>query len=193
MTKPTLPEKRSLEAQAPSITGKTIYGYASRFGVRSENLGTPDRPVYEIIEKTSFDGRLMDDVVCLFNHDSNQVLARSNKGKGSLKLSIDSIGLRYEFEAPDTQLGRDLVALMKRGDVCSSSFSFSVAPDGETWTTNGKEKIRHVKKISRLYDTSVVVNPAYAAADANLRSRAGKVSIKNLTPLQWRVRLLDRI
>jgi len=152
-------EKRNLNS-APSITGKRIYGYASKFNVRSENFGTPENPIYEIIEKGAFD----------FNHDNNHVLARSNGGKGTLKLSIDSVGLRYEFEAPDTQLGRDLVVSMKRGDITSSSFAFSVAKDGEKWELEGKAKIRRITKIARLYDCSVVTTPAYPDADANARS-----------------------
>ena len=185
-------EKRNSTSSAPSITGKTIYGYASKFGVRSEQLGTPDRPFYEIIENGAFDGRLNDNVVCLFNHDSNLVLARSNGGKGSMKLSIDSIGLRYEFEAPDTQVGRDLLTSMKRGDISSSSFSFTVAKDGEKWEDKNGILTRRISKIARLHDCSVVVNPAYPDANANVRSRQNQSEHHTITNARHRLALIEK-
>lgn len=48
-------------------------------------------------------------MLCLLNHNEDRgVLARSNKGEGSLTLEIDEIGLKYTFEAPNTALGDEL-------------------------------------------------------------------------------------
>jgi phage head maturation protease len=47
------PERRFLATEAPTATGRTISGYASRFNSRSENLGTPDRAFHEIIPQPS--------------------------------------------------------------------------------------------------------------------------------------------
>jgi HK97 family phage prohead protease len=83
--------------------------------------------------------------------------------------------LWYEFEAPDTQAGRDLVESLKRGDVDQSSFSFTVSRDGEKWeqetAEDGVETIkRTITKVSRLYDVSPVTYPAYPDATVALRS-----------------------
>ncbi len=185
-------EKRNSISSAPSITGKTIYGHAAKFGVRSENLGTAEKPMYEIIEPGAFDGRLNDDVVCLWNHDNNHILARSNGGKGTLKLSIDSIGLRYEFVAPDTTLGRDLVESMKRGDIDGASFAFSVAKDGEKWKDENGVLIRRISKISRLFDVSVVLTGAYSAATSNVRSRQNQSEHPSITNARRRLSLIEK-
>ena len=118
---------------------------------------------------------LLDDVRALFNHDANAILARSKNGIGSLSLGVDSVGLWYEFEAPDTQHGRDLMTSLKRGDVDQSSFSFTVGKDGQEWneTRDGDGPTiftRTIKKVSRLYDVSPVTYPAYPDATVALRS-----------------------
>lgn len=81
---------------------RLVVGYASVFDSPSEDMG-----YREIISKGAFDGVVMvSDVFALLNHDMRRgVLARSNKGVGSLKMSIDDNGLKYQFEAPHTALG----------------------------------------------------------------------------------------
>ena len=116
-----------------------------------------------------------DDVRALFNHESSAILARSKGGKGSLAIGIDATGLWYEFEAPDTQVGRDLMTSLKRGDVDQSSFSFTVSQDGQEWTETKDGDgptvfTRTINKVSRLYDVSPVTYPAYPDATVALRS-----------------------
>jgi HK97 family phage prohead protease len=50
------------------------------------------------------------------------VLGRNKSG--TLRLSVDGIGLRYEIDPPDTQAARDLIESLRRGDVSGSSFAF---------------------------------------------------------------------
>ena len=69
-------------------------------------------------------------MLCLLNHNEDKgVLARSNKGVGSLTLSIDDRGLKYSFEAPNTALGDELLEGLRRGDISTSSFAFTVKSD----------------------------------------------------------------
>lgn len=80
----------------------------------------------EIIKPGAFDSVLTDDVRALFNHDPNFILGRS--ASGTLQLSLDDRGLKYDIDAPDTQTIRDLVlAPMLRGDISQSSLH-SVSP-----------------------------------------------------------------
>ncbi len=96
-----------------------ILGYGSVFNSRSEPLWG----FREIIKPGAFDDVLNDDVRGLFNHDPNFILGRS--AAGTLSLSVDERGLRYDITAPDTQTIRDLVlAPMMRGDINQSSFAF---------------------------------------------------------------------
>lgn len=152
-----------------------VRGYASMFNKESENLGSDKYQFREIILPGAFDEVLNDDVRALLNHDSNNILARSKNGQGSLRIGTDETGLWYEFEAPDTQVGRDLVTSLKRGDIDQSSFSFTVSRDGEKWeeekSEDGKTFIkRTISKVARLFDVSPVTYPAYPDATVALRS-----------------------
>lgn len=143
-----------------------ILGYGSVFNSRSEPLWG----FREIIKPGAFDDVLNDDVRGLFNHDPNFILGRS--AAGTLSLSVDERGLRYDITAPDTQTIRDLVlAPMLRGDINQSSFAFRVARDGEHWYEDDEGVvIREISKFSRLFDVSPVTYPAYQEADSGVRS-----------------------
>jgi HK97 family phage prohead protease len=99
---------------------RIVSGYAVKFNQLSQNLGW----FREKIDSQAFADANMDDVVALFNHDYNFILARTISG--TLKLEVDETGLRYEFEAPNTSAGNDLVEMLKRGDVQHSSFGFTI-------------------------------------------------------------------
>lgn len=145
----------------------TIIGYGSVFDSRSEIILGSFR---EIIRPGAFDEVLNDDVRALFNHDPNFILGR--RTAGTLALSVDEKGLRYDITSPDTQTIRDLViAPMMRGDISQSSFAFRVARDGEEWYQDEDGVvIREITKFSRLLDVSPVTYPAYHEADSAVRS-----------------------
>lgn len=181
--KPNTPEKESrfltesvqLRSSDDAAESRMVFGYAAKFNRQSENLGSTNYQFYEIIQPGAFDDVLNDDVRALFNHESSAILARSKNGQGSLKIGVDSVGLYYEFEAPDTQVGRDLVTSLKRGDVDQSSFSFTVNKDGEEWESSQDGDgptiyKRTIKKVARLFDVSPVTYPAYPDATVALRS-----------------------
>jgi len=163
------------QAQNEDEKGSRVFGYAAKYNLESENLGNDEYQFREIIMPGAFDDVLNDDVRALVNHDSSLILARSKNGEGSLKIGTDDIGLWYEFEAPDTQVGRDLVTSIKRGDIDQSSFSFKIDKDGQTWEEkqdgDGPTILkRTITKVSRLFDVSPVTYPAYPDATVALRS-----------------------
>lgn len=147
---------------------RKVEGYALVFNSQSEDLG-----FYETIEPSAIDDDviLQSDVVALLNHDDKRgILARSRKGKGSLKLSIDDRGLKYEFDAPHTALGDELLEMLKRGDINQSSFAFTVANGGDTWEKREGKYYRTIKKIDRLFDVSAVLTPAYSSTTVQCRN-----------------------
>ena len=120
----------------------------------------------EQILPTALEGVLeRSDILALLNHDKNRgVLARSRYGKGSLYLEIDEKGLKYRFDAPKTVLGEEVLEYLRRGEITSSSFAFTIEEDA--WEKTGEEYIRTIKRFKKLYDVSPVFEPAYQAATA---------------------------
>jgi HK97 family phage prohead protease len=108
------------------------------------------------------------------DHDVSKVLARSKFGKGSLRCFITERGLEFETEAPNTTLGNDMLEMLKRGDYSQCSFCFSLPSDDEGfWHRNeAGELVREISKFDRLYDVSIVYDPAYDATEVDARSRA---------------------
>jgi HK97 family phage prohead protease len=146
-------EKRSINYEFRAMPeSRTIVGTATVFN-SSYDMGWYD----EEMTSDVFASADMNDVVALFNHDANMVLARTKSG--TLKLKITGSAMEYEFEAPNTTLGNDLLEMVKRGDVYQSSFAFSV--EKEDWQENmgGKPK-RIIRSIKKVYDVSPVTYPA---------------------------------
>mgnify|MGYP002623617335 CR=1 FL=1 len=146
---------------------EVVVGYGSIFNSRSENLGG----FYEYIapEAITNETIMASDVRALINHDPNLILARSKNGEGNLMLSVDEKGLRYQFNIPETSYGKDLAINLKNGNISQSSFAFTIAEGGDTWSTDDEGRdIRTITKINRLYDISSVTYPAYSEASSDL-------------------------
>ena len=144
---------------------KMVRGTAVKFDQLSRNLGW----FREKFDRDAFSDVMEDDVVALFNHNIDKVLARSISG--TLRYWTDDTGLQYEFEAPDNTAGRDLLVSLQRGDIRHSSFSFTIAD--ERWEEDEEAgEIRTVLKVKRLYDVSPVVFPAYPQSVSELSKRS---------------------
>jgi HK97 family phage prohead protease len=182
MKKDTNKEIRYInEIQSADSESRKVEGYALVFNSESEDLGFT-----EVIEPTAIDDEVIakSDVFAWLNHDEKRgCLARSRHGKGSLKLTIDDRGLRYEFDSPKTALGNELLESLKRNDISASSFAFTVASGGDSWEKRDGRYYRTIKKIDRLYDVSPVYNPAYSETTVACRSFNDilKIESDNLT------------
>ena len=160
-------ERRGFDIEFRGTESRTVEGYASVFNSKSRDLGG----FTEIIDPSAFEGVIeRSDVLALLNHDQDRgVLARSRKGVGSLTLSIDERGLKYSFDAPNTALGNELIEGLKRGDISTSSFAFTVS--GEKWTKEPDGTyLRTITQIDKLFDVSPVYNEAYEDTSVALRS-----------------------
>jgi hypothetical protein len=110
------------------------------------------------------------DVRCLFNHDVNNVLARTKNG--TLRLTDSTAGLRFEADTdPTTSVGRDVPAMIGRGDVDGCSFSFNVR--SSTWrdeydaSGNYVQSYRTIDDVD-LFDVGPVTFPAYTATSVDV-------------------------
>lgn len=150
--------------RADDNESRLVEGYALKF----DNLSVDFGWFKEKIDRKALDNADMTDVVALFNHNDNFVLARTISN--TLTLTVDDIGLKYSFEAPKTTIGNDLIEMLSRGDIQHSSFSFTV--EDQLWEEdeNGEE-IRTILKINKLFDVSPVTFPAYRETDVSIAKR----------------------
>ena len=144
--------------------GMSFSGYAAVFDSPSEPL-----PFIERIQRGAFRKSLRsrNDIKFLWNHDTGEILG-SSRAK-TINLIEDDRGLRIEGTLPNTSRGRDVAELLRRGDVDSMSFGFSVPAGGDTWSDDGSE--RTLKSV-RLHEVSLVAFPAYPGT-AGLQSVRG--------------------
>lgn len=149
-----------------------ITGYAAKFGVDSLDMGEFTERIapgaFSIVSERR--GRSSPlETRALWNHDANFPLARY---PGTLRLTVDEVGLRYEFPVPNTSYGVDLANTIEAGIVRGSSFSFVVAKGGESWQNIDGKSVRMIEKISELYDVGPVTYPAYPDATAGVARRS---------------------
>ncbi len=156
-------EKREFRMESAEYEGETIRGYAAVYNSDSEWMGG----FYEQIARGAFDDVMDNDTRAYFNHDENLLLGRVSSG--TLRLSSDERGLYYEVDLPNTSYAKDLVELMKRGDVNQSSFAFLIESD--RWEERDGKTYRIIEKVSRLLDVSPVAQPAYPDATSELMMR----------------------
>jgi HK97 family phage prohead protease len=154
-----------------------ISGYAAVFNAESRNLGG----FVETIHPNAFDEVLAEgpDVIGVFNHDRNLLLGRT--GNGSMKLTKDPYGLRYEITPNEnTSIGRDVIEWVKDRTVVGSSFAFAIKRDGgDSWSTDNQRGIRkrEVRAIGLLEDVGPVVRPAYDSSSVVVSRRAIEMAL----------------
>jgi hypothetical protein len=168
-----------------------IGGYAARYGVLSGDLGG----FRERIAPGAFKRILGTDpdTVCLFNHNNDAVLGRTSAG--TLRLSEDSHGLKFECDLPDTTAGRDTYESVQRGDLAGCSFAFQLGDrmdhfDEEEFEEDeegirGKVKrmvkriVRTIRDFASLIDVSVVTHPAYPKTFVDARDQLVAAEVRS--------------
>jgi len=163
-----LADANELVVETRSDGRAAIVGYAAVYSRLSLDLGGFKEEILpgafdKILRKRS------NDVVALFNHDSNIVLGRSSSG--TLELSSDDKGLRYVVTPPVSRA--DVLELIQRRDVRGSSFAFTVDAKNEAFRTGEDGKaVRQIREVSGLYDVGPVLVPAYPSTSASVAMRS---------------------
>ena len=174
------------QAESRRVEGKPII-----FGVRSVNL-TPlseSREVYEVLEPGCISQDLISrsDIILNINHSNmvTDVLGRCNNGKGTLELGLRENFIEAACDLPKTNTANDTLELIKRGDITGMSFAFSddymdsengVSYERTSEIHDGKEVwLRHVKRITGLYDVSIVTHPAYNQTSVGTREQGDAI------------------
>ena len=161
---------------------RTIEGYALKFGVRSRLLCDWWNNYYEVLEPGCVTREILDnqDIKLTMFHDRQLVLARSNKGNGTLSYEVDEVGVKFWAEMPHTVDGDKALELVSRGDIAGCSFIYSTDEDDsenavsyERLDEKGDDGedilLRHVKRIDNVYDFTITTDPAYEQTDVSKR------------------------
>ena len=160
---------RELEAGQEGES-RTICGRAIVFNSESELLDDFGMRFREVIlpEAATMDFLMTQDIKMNMLHDRKQTVARWNKGKGSLRLSVDEQGVNFEFEAPKCDLGDRCLEMVRRGDYSGCSFEFY--PDKYDVQERGKEDVlvKH-SRFSRIGALTIGLDPAYKQTSVNAR------------------------
>lgn len=168
-------EVRSCEFE-PQVApeGRTICGYALRFNTPSVLMRVGDVCFREVIDSGAITEETLsnNDIKAYIGHNSDRLLARSNKGTGSLHLELREDGLFFSLEAPNTENGNEALELIKRGDIRGCSFAFWDAVSRWDEQEDGTY-IRHITSLPHLDDISVVVTPAYECTEVSVRDISG--------------------
>ena len=167
-------ETRSLPLPSDG-ENRNVSGFAANF--LEYDLGS----FRERIERSAFDNLDNYDIHALYNHDYDRVLARRNKGKGTLDLQVNDEGLYFAFELPDTATGNEVRTLVGRGDVDQASWAFTVKK--EEWLDVRSDKpLRVIKEVGEIFDISLTPRGANPTTSAALRSLEAVKSELTQTP-----------
>lgn len=179
-----------VEARQKADGNVVVAGYAAAFNQHSQLLGGR---FVEQVSPRAFTKTLADggEVRAYRNHAVDYVLGSLRAG--TLRLATDNTGLHYEYDSPDTTYARDLLALIERRDVRTSSFAFAVVGrDGESWGyTDDEIPLRTLNEV-RLFDVSPITASPRTATQPRSRFRsvpstpcaicAGSTPPRSLTP-----------
>jgi HK97 family phage prohead protease len=151
---------RNIETREAEDGAMRLSGYAAVFNDASVPLPFSERIAPGAFRKTLSE---TPDVRLLINHEGLPLARTKN---GTLTLSEDEVGLRFDADLPDTSEARDLWTLIQRGDVDQMSFAFRVIR--QKWSADRTE--RTLTEVSLADgDVSVVTYPAYPTTSVEAR------------------------
>lgn len=169
-------QKRDGENQSLRVSG-----YAAVFNSKTSIGEYFD----EMISPGAFSRTLSEngDIRALINHNWDKLIGRTKSG--TLILSEDERGLKFEIDLPNTSYARDLAESMERGDINQCSFGFYATE--ESWDYSIEPALRTVNE-AELFEISIVSIPAYENTEAAL------VRSKEIDEfVEKRIKLLNQI
>jgi len=182
---------------------RTITGYAILFDTPSEPLWSDgESEGREVIDPAAVTKDFLDtqDIKMTMFHDRQLILARSNKGGGTLSYEVDDKGVRFEFEAPATVDGDKALELVKRGDISGCSFAFTTDYYDENCVERSTEvkdsravTTYRVKAILGIYDFTLAADPAYTDTSVETREQLAALRRETEKKEQPRGRMQEQV
>lgn len=157
---------------------RSIQGYAIMFDTLSVDLGG----FTEVIKPTALDGVDLSDIALVYAHENNSILARASAG--NLTTQVDSTGLFFSAELPDTSLANDVLANIEVGNIKGMSFTFTIPDGGDTWNRQADGTLLHtVNQIGVITELTVTAYPAYQQTSVELKRSAENIIQKGTSNL----------
>lgn len=155
------------------VDSRTIRGTAIVFDSLSRVMR--DEKGNSFVEKVSRDAinedfLAMQDITMNIDHDNSRLLARYNHGEGTLRLFLLEDGLHFEFDAPTTSLGDEVLYNVRNGNLFECSFACYISRDNISRYVENGVNVHVIDKIDALVDCSIVVHAAYPATEVTARS-----------------------
>ena len=145
-----------------SPDSRTICGIIP-YNSRSEYMGFVEKILPGAFSKTLQENA---DIRCLIEHSDQRLLARTKNG--SLRFDDQADGLHFEFDAPETTEGEDILTMTRTGLVNGCSFGMIVMQ--ENYAYEDGEEVRTIIE-ARLLEVSLVLSmPAYPETVVYTRS-----------------------
>ena len=193
--------REAAEGETPS---RTITGYAILFNVPSAPLWSDeDSEAREVIAPEAVTKEFLDgqDIKMTMFHDSHSLLARSNKGGGTLSYTVDDKGVMFEFTAPNTVDGDKALELVRRGDISGCSFAFTTHYFDSDFVerqskvaANGVNNIAYrVKAVTGIYDFTLAANPYYPDTSVEVRELTAELKREQQSATEPTVEEKERV
>lgn len=193
--------RETAEGETPS---RTITGYAILFNVPSAPLWSDeDSEAREVIAPEAVTKEFLDgqDIKMTMFHDSHSLLARSNKGGGTLSYTVDDKGVMFEFTAPNTVDGDKALELVRRGDISGCSFAFTTHYFDSDFVerqrkvaANGVINITYrVKAVTGIYDFTLAANPYYPDTSVEVRELTAELKREQQSATEPTVEEKERV
>ena len=176
----------------------TVEGYATTFNepyylytIKDED-GNDKAIVYEEVDRNAFENADLSDVIMQYDH-MGRVFARLSNN--TLKLEMDEKGLRTQAYLGGTEIGRQLYDEIKNGYTNKMSFGFSVSKDHVERHQNGRDFVRSIDGIRKLFDVSAVSypqNPFTSISEATRAALDGEIQKLEQERLTEEIRRQER-
>lgn len=167
MEKNNKPEYRSI-GMAAMEDENVVAGTAIVFGqetvIGKDRFGAEYR---EVVSPHALDGVNITDTPLKYNHDKSKANILARQRDKSLQVSVDESGVHFKAELR-TNLGKDVYAAIKAGDISGCSFGFFCQDDHIEKRDN--VIIRHIDKLEKLTDLSIVDDPQYTQTSVEVRN-----------------------
>lgn len=141
---------------------RIVEGYATTFDepyylyTVYDKDGNDSAIVYEEVDRDAFRNADLSDVIMQYDHQGRVFARLSNN---TLSLEEDEHGLKVRAYLGGTELGRQLYDEIRGGYTNKMSFGFSISKDHVERHDNGRDYIRKIDGIKKLYDVSAVSYP----------------------------------